>query len=152
MVVTLKHSSEERRLAPSMRGLEVPGHENRTGSLTSPKHCRCDLLPAQRGTTFTSQLWTSLANLLGITLHHTTTYNIAATGMVERFHRTLKASLISRCKDSNWFTQLPWVLLELRTTPTISIAYITSWENLLPSRQTYKRLALSNARLPAQRH
>ncbi|XP_068235751.1 uncharacterized protein [Palaemon carinicauda] len=37
--------------------------------------------------------------------------------MVEHFHRTFKAPLMSRCKDSNWFTQLPWVLLELRTTP-----------------------------------
>ncbi|XP_068206203.1 uncharacterized protein [Palaemon carinicauda] len=56
------------------------------------------------------------ANLLGITLHQTSTYNPDADGMVERFHRTLKPALMSRCKDSNWFTQLPWVLLGLRTT------------------------------------
>ncbi|XP_068233607.1 uncharacterized protein [Palaemon carinicauda] len=69
------------------------------------------------GINFTSQLWTSLANLLGITLQQTTTYNPAADGMVECFHRTLKAALMSRYNDSNWFTQLPWVPLGLRTTP-----------------------------------
>ncbi|XP_068236955.1 uncharacterized protein [Palaemon carinicauda] len=70
-----------------------------------------------KGKTFTSQLWTSLANLLGITLHQETAYNLAINGMVERFHRTLKAVLMSRCKDSNWFTYFPWVLLGLRATP-----------------------------------
>ncbi|XP_068212647.1 uncharacterized protein [Palaemon carinicauda] len=74
-------------------------------------------ITSDRGMTFTSQLWTSLANLLGITLHQTAAYNPTANRMVERFHRTLKAALMSRFKDFNWFTQLPWVLLGLRTTP-----------------------------------
>ncbi|XP_068228065.1 uncharacterized protein [Palaemon carinicauda] len=46
----------------------------------------------------------------------TTAYNPDANGMVEHFHHILKAALMSLCKDSNWFTQLPWVLLGLRTT------------------------------------
>ena len=37
--------------------------------------------------------------------------------MVERLHRTLKASLMSRCTGTSWFSQLPWVLLGLRTAP-----------------------------------
>ncbi|XP_068222598.1 uncharacterized protein [Palaemon carinicauda] len=53
----------------------------------------------------------------GITLHQTTAYNSAANGMVERFHRTLKAAFGVPRKDSNWFTKLPWVFLEIRTTP-----------------------------------
>ena len=36
-------------------------------------------------------------------------------GMVERWHRTLKASLTARCVGSDWHSQLPWVLLGLRT-------------------------------------
>ncbi|XP_068235770.1 uncharacterized protein [Palaemon carinicauda] len=44
-------------------------------------------------------------------------YNPAAKGMVERLHHNLKVALKSRCKDSNRFTQLPFVILELRTTP-----------------------------------
>ncbi|XP_068200656.1 uncharacterized protein [Palaemon carinicauda] len=76
-----------------------------------PEHITSD-----RGTTFTSQLWTSLANLLGITLHQKTAYNPAANGMVELFHRTLKPALMSHCKDSNWFSPLYLVFLGLRTT------------------------------------
>ena len=37
--------------------------------------------------------------------------------MVERWHRTLKASLTARCIGSDWHSQLPWVLLGLRTMP-----------------------------------
>ncbi|XP_068235923.1 uncharacterized protein [Palaemon carinicauda] len=83
--------------------------------LSSPPMPATSLLV--QGTTFTSQLWTSLSNLLGITLHQTTVYNTAASGMVERYYRTLKVALMSRCRDSNLFIQLPWVFLGLRTTP-----------------------------------
>ncbi|KAK3880962.1 hypothetical protein Pcinc_014612 [Petrolisthes cinctipes] len=63
------------------------------------------------------QLWTSLGKLMGTAVHHTTGYNPDANGMVECFHRTLKAALMSRCKNSTWFSQLSWVILGLRTTP-----------------------------------
>ncbi|XP_037781839.1 uncharacterized protein LOC119578174 [Penaeus monodon] len=72
---------------------------------------------SDRGTSFTLQLWTSLGQLLGTSIHHTTAYNPEAKGMVERFHRTLKAALMSRCSNSMWFSQLLWVLLGLRTIP-----------------------------------
>ncbi|XP_068203738.1 uncharacterized protein [Palaemon carinicauda] len=58
-----------------------------------------------------------ISNHLVINLHQTTAYNPAAYGMIERFHHLLKPALMSNCKDSHWFTQLPWVLLGLRTTP-----------------------------------
>ncbi|XP_068225749.1 uncharacterized protein [Palaemon carinicauda] len=74
-----------------------------------------------KSTTFTPQLWTSLANLPGITLHQKAAYSPSANGMVERFHRTLKTALMSRCKDSNWFIMLPWVLQELRTAPKATL-------------------------------
>ncbi|XP_068240083.1 uncharacterized protein [Palaemon carinicauda] len=73
-------------------------------------------ITSDRGTTFSSQLKIPLANLLGITLHQTTTYNPAANGMVEHFQGTLKAALMYLCKHSNWFTHLPWILLELKIT------------------------------------
>ncbi|KAK4327550.1 hypothetical protein Pmani_001957 [Petrolisthes manimaculis] len=76
-----------------------------------------DVITSDRGTTFTLQLWTSLGQLWGTSIHHTTAYNPKANGMVERFHRTLKAALMSRCSNSTWFAQLPWVLLGLRTAP-----------------------------------
>ena len=37
--------------------------------------------------------------------------------MIERFHRTLKASLKARLTGSNSVEELPWVLLGLRTAP-----------------------------------
>ncbi|XP_076069234.1 uncharacterized protein LOC143041292 [Oratosquilla oratoria] len=74
-------------------------------------------ITSDRGNTFTSQLWTSLGHLLGSSVNHTTAYNPEANDMVERFHRTLKAALISRCNNATWSTQLPWVLLGLCTTP-----------------------------------
>ncbi|XP_068227344.1 uncharacterized protein [Palaemon carinicauda] len=77
-----------------------------------PEHIAFD-----RATTFTSQLWISLANLLGINLHQSTAYNLAANRIVECFYCNLKASLMFCCKDSSWFTQLPWVFLGLWTTP-----------------------------------
>ncbi|XP_068206295.1 uncharacterized protein [Palaemon carinicauda] len=37
--------------------------------------------------------------------------------MIDHFHCTYKAALMSWCKEQIWFTQLPWVVLRLRTIP-----------------------------------
>ena len=73
-------------------------------------------MTSDRGSQFTSQLWTSIAQLLGIQLHHTTAYHPQSNGLVERFHRHLKSSLRARLTGPNWTTDLPWVLLGIRTT------------------------------------
>ncbi|XP_064120766.1 uncharacterized protein LOC135225365 [Macrobrachium nipponense] len=54
---------------------------------------------------------------MGTSLHATTAYIPAANGMVERVHRSIKASLMARCTCENWESQLPWDLLGLRTPP-----------------------------------
>ncbi|XP_066949343.1 uncharacterized protein [Macrobrachium rosenbergii] len=64
-----------------------------------------------------SELWSALAQLLETKHHTTTAYNPAANSLVERFHRSLKASLMARCTAEDWKHQLPWVLLGLRTAP-----------------------------------
>ena len=74
-------------------------------------------ITTDRGSTFTSSLWTELAESLGTSIHHTTAYNPEANGVVERLHRSLKAALMARCTGPSWHTQLPWVLLGLRTAP-----------------------------------
>ena len=76
-----------------------------------------DEITSDRGTPFTSSLWTGLSQQLGIQARHTTAYNPEANGMVERLHRTLKAALMAKCNNENWTTNLPWILLGLRTTP-----------------------------------
>ncbi|XP_066982797.1 uncharacterized protein [Macrobrachium rosenbergii] len=62
-------------------------------------------------------MWSTLALLLGTSHHTTTAYNPAANGLVERFHRSLKASFMARCTAEDWKYQLPWILLGLRTSP-----------------------------------
>ncbi|XP_066964242.1 uncharacterized protein [Macrobrachium rosenbergii] len=76
-----------------------------------------DHMTSNRGATLKSQLWTSLNHLLGTQLHHKTAHHPESNGMVERFHHTLKAALMPCCNSSTWYSQLPWVLLSLQTTP-----------------------------------
>ena len=77
-----------------------------------PSHITSD-----RGPQFTSSLWSSLTALFNITHITTTAYHPAANGMVERVHRRLKDALRARATTPSWSSQLPWVLLGLRTTP-----------------------------------
>ena len=50
-------------------------------------------LTADRGKQFTSGLWKDLAKFLGCEFINTTSYNPKANGIVERYHRALKASI-----------------------------------------------------------
>ena len=72
-------------------------------------------MTSDRGRQFISSLWSEMARSLGTQLHRTTSYHPQANGMVERFHRSLKASLRARLHEGNWIDELPWVLLGLRT-------------------------------------
>ena len=87
------------------------------------RHGVPETIVSDRGTTFTSKLWSALADSLGTAIHHTTSYNPEANGLVERFHRTLKAALMARCNAPNWRRNLPWVLLGIRTTPHAALNY-----------------------------
>ena len=76
-----------------------------------------NIITSDRGAQFTSALWQDLAKRLGIQTTNTTAYHPESNGMIERFHRTLKAALMASCERSDWLSQLPWTLLGLRTTP-----------------------------------
>ena len=66
-----------------------------------------------QGRQFESSLFNELSKLLGFKRNRTSPYNPAANGMVERFHRTLKAAI--KCHThSNWLKHLPTVMLGLR--------------------------------------
>ncbi|GFO11984.1 Pol polyprotein [Plakobranchus ocellatus] len=72
-------------------------------------------LSSDRGSQFTLALRTEIARRIGVKVHRTTAFHPQANGMVERFHRTLKAALKARLTGNNWVGELPWVLLGLRT-------------------------------------
>ena len=74
-------------------------------------------ITSDRGPQFTSQLWSSIAQLLGTRLHHSTAYHPQANRLVERFHRHLKSALRACLTGPNWTRELPWVLLGIHTAP-----------------------------------
>ncbi|CAH2109205.1 unnamed protein product [Euphydryas editha] len=74
-----------------------------------PEHITTD-----RGRQFESQLFKSMAAVLGASHHTTTAYHPAANGLVERLHRQLKAAIT--CHDTTkWTEVLPLVLLGIRS-------------------------------------
>nr|VZI38581.1 unnamed protein product [Spirometra erinaceieuropaei] len=69
-----------------------------------------------RGSQFESTLFRELTSLLGTKRIRTTAYHPQANGLVERFHRQLKTSLMAQPDPSRWSDHLPLVLLSLRST------------------------------------
>jgi transposase InsO family protein len=66
------------------------------------------VITSDRGSQFTSALWDSLSNILGIRHVQNTTYHLQSNGLVERFHRRLKDALrvllglrATPCKEDN---------------------------------------------------
>lgn len=73
----------------------------------------CDVITTDRGSNFESRLFKSLSNLLGIHRTRTTAYHPSSNGIIERFHRQLKAAI--RCHNTDrWTEVLPTVLLGIR--------------------------------------
>ena len=71
-----------------------------------------------RGTQFQSELFHELALLTGFCKLRTTSYHPQSNGVIERFHRTMKAAIMARGEE--WLIALPTVLLGLRCIPNAS--------------------------------
>ena len=72
-------------------------------------------ISTDRGRQFESTLWTQLLRLLGCKRIRTTSYHPISNGIIERFHRQLKASLKCHTNSARWTESLPLVLLGIRT-------------------------------------
>ena len=75
-------------------------------------------ITTDRGAQFSSDMFTQLTKTWGIKCNMTAAYHPEANGLVERFHRRLKESLIALGTDSpnEWYWRLPCVMLSIRTT------------------------------------
>ena len=73
-----------------------------------------DTITTDRGRQFEAKFFKELMSTFGINRIRTTSYHPQANGMVERFHRQLKAAF--KCLDCpwQWFDKLPFILLSLR--------------------------------------
>lgn len=72
------------------------------------------LVTSDQGTQFECNLFNSLTKLLGIKHIHTTAYHPMSNGLVENWHRTMKASIKAHLTD-RWTEVLPTVLLGIRS-------------------------------------
>ena len=75
-------------------------------------------ITTDRGGQFISATWDQLMKTWGIRSLRTTAYHPEANGLVERFHRRLKESLLAICGENpnKWYWRLPASLLAIRTT------------------------------------
>ena len=74
------------------------------------------IITSDRGTQFTSSLWSNICSLLNINHTSTTAFHPQANGMIERFHRQLKNSLRACLASADCYDHLPCVLLGLHST------------------------------------
>lgn len=72
-------------------------------------------ITTDQGPQFESKLFSEFSKIMGTQRTRTTSYHPQSNGLVERFHRQLKASLYARENISNWSTELPFILLGFRT-------------------------------------
>lgn len=72
-------------------------------------------ITTDQGRQFESDLFISLTRVLGIQRNRTSAYHPQSNGCVERWHRSLKASLMAVMNTTDWARTLPTVLLGLRS-------------------------------------
>ena len=72
-------------------------------------------ITTDRGAQFESKLWDGLCSQFGIVKKSHHELHPQSNGMVERFHRQLKAAIMAHGSPNPWTTTLPAVLLGARS-------------------------------------
>ena len=72
------------------------------------------ILTSDQGSQFESLIFQSLTHLVGCKKIRTTAYHPASNGLIERWHRSMKAAIMCH-NNREWVEVLPTVLLGLRT-------------------------------------
>ena len=72
-------------------------------------------ITTDRGSQLESRSWDNLCYQFGITGNRTTGYQPQSNGMVERFHRQLKAVIMAHESPNPWTTTLPAVLIGIQS-------------------------------------
>ena len=88
------------------------------------------VITTDQGLQFTSSMWSSSMEALGIRHITTSPYYPQSDGMVERFHRHLKDALQAKGASVTWSKELPMVMLALRCAPLED-------NNISPSEMVY---------------
>ena len=83
-------------------------------------------ITTDRGAQFEPRLWDTLCNQFGITRNQTTSYHPQSRGMVERFHRQLKAAIMAHESQNQWTTTLPAVLLGIQSAVKETLGRLTA--------------------------
>ncbi|GBP65780.1 Glutamate receptor-interacting protein 2 [Eumeta japonica] len=99
--------------APALTLAPLSPHTALINGWISRFGCPVDII-TDRGTQFESALFKSLAQIAGFQHQRTVAYHPSCNGLVERFHRQLKAAIV--CHESaNWVESLPLVLLGIHS-------------------------------------
>ncbi|MCK5816191.1 MAG: DDE-type integrase/transposase/recombinase, partial [Flavobacteriaceae bacterium] len=80
---------------------------------------------SDNGLEFKNKLLIDHFHELGVSVHHTTPYHPQSNGMIERYHRTLKAMLrkLTNSRGSSWEFYLPDIIYAIRTVPSDSTGF-----------------------------
>ena len=110
-----------------------------------------DVITSDRAAQFVSDLWLEICSLMGISRDTTTSYHPQHNGKVERMHRCLKNSLRARLLGrANWLSELPWVMLGLRTAANLDTGVspsmlVTGQQPALPGQLVTQRADIDDA-------
>lgn len=74
-----------------------------------------ELISTDQGKQFEDAMFAELLKFLGVARVRTAGYHPQSNGLIERFHRDLKAALMCFCDSPSWVRFLPSVMLGMRT-------------------------------------